>query len=244
VEGFSDVPDSCGKYGWTYSNGVIQLVKDVFSPIGGDTAKYFVDHLTSKRLYTPSECKNVGGFYGDMSGVPTCFQLKNLADGLAPGNTTGEYNTICAGLNKQATSPPQECYINKQIVGKPNVEFTVTLDNTPLKIQSGTVLLYTEEECTKLGGFFINSAKIKTTTGLSTRDMIVKNFPTLNKLTELDVNNALSLNGYDMGMCSKGGDKEILNLICAAGNTTISKATDAVKNGANNAYNYIASIGS
>jgi hypothetical protein len=246
VEGFdgTDVPDSCGKYGWTYSNGLIQLAKDVTSPYGEKVVTQTVDRLTAIRLYTPTECKNVGGFYGEQNGTPVCYQLKNLAEGInVPNNVTGYYNFACAGLNKQPAPPPQECYVNKQVIGKPNVEFTVNIGNTPLKVQSGTVMLYTKDDCKKLGGAFVNSATIKTETGLSTRDWIVRMSPFLSGLTELDVNTALSLNGYDMGICKKE-DGTILNITCAAGNTTLSKITDTITSGTHNAYNYISSIGS
>jgi hypothetical protein len=242
TEGFDgkDVPDSCGKYGWTYSNGIIQLAKDMSSPFGEDTVKHSVDGLTANRLYTPAECKNVGGFYGVQGGSPICYQLKNLADGLVEGNVTGYYTSICAGLNKQPTAPPQECYVNKEVSGKPNVEFTVTLDDRPLKVQAGTVRIYTKEECTKLGGTFINSSTIKTESGLSTRDWIVQRWSFLSKLTELDVNSALSKNGYDVGICSNA-DGTIYNITCAAGNTTMSKIADTVTSGAHSVYNYISS---
>ena len=241
-DGTADVPDSCGKYGWTYSKGIIQLVKDFLS-ISSAKEEYVtqvIDSITKYRHYTPADCKSVGGLYAINNGQSFCYQVKNLADGIANGNATGWFDLTCAGLNKQSTSPPQECYINKQVVGKPNVEFTVHLDKYPLKVESGTVMLYTKDECTKLGGAFIDSNVIKKENdGLSVTKWIARQYPFLSKLKEKDVNAALSANGYDKGMCLKGD--VVLNAVCAAGNTTFSKVADSMSSGLHGIYNYVSS---
>ena len=232
TEGFDDtkkdVPDTCKKAGWTYSKGILQVVKDFITPFGDAAAKEQITKLTQYRNYTPAACKSLGGWYTIVQGIPICYDVKDPTQPITEANVMGIYNTNCAGLNSQSTSPPPECYVNKQVAGTPNVEFTVTLGDNPLKVPAGAVLLYTKEECDKLGGEFLNAGTIKDQIKMSARNWLAAVFPFLSKLTELDVNNILAANGYDRGFCKDNKKDLIFNMVCAAGNTTFSKATDAV----------------
>ena len=233
VDGFvdetkKDVPDTCKKAGWTYSKGVLQVVKDFVTPHSDTLAKNTISDLTKYRQYTPADCKSLGGWYKPVQGLHLCYDVKDATQPITEANVLGIYNINCAGLNSQSTSPPPECYINKQVAGTPNVEFTVTLGANPLKVPAGAVLLYTQEECNKLGGEFVNAGIIKDKAKMSARDWLATVFPFLSKLTELDVNNILSANGYDKGFCKDNKKDLIFNMVCAAGNTGLSKATDAV----------------
>jgi len=241
VEGFeegssTDVPDVCKKAGWTYSKGILQVIKDFYTPYGDSLVKEATKQVTQLRNYTRAECKSLGGIYSISSeGVPICWEEKSAA------NEVSLYNIKCVGLNSQSTPPPQECYVNKEVIGKPNVEFTVKIGDFPLKVPAGTVLLYTQEECDKLGGDFINAGIIKDQGHMSARDWILLSAPFLSKLTDADVNDVLAANGYDKGMC-KSKDNVIYNVVCAAGNTGFSKAIDTVSSGAHAAFNRISKV--
>uniref|UniRef100_A0A6C0K504 Uncharacterized protein n=1 Tax=viral metagenome TaxID=1070528 RepID=A0A6C0K504_9ZZZZ len=242
VDGFvdetkKDVPDTCKKAGWTYSKGILQVVKDFVTPYSDQLAKKTISDLTRYRQYTPADCKSLGGWYTTVQGLQLCYDVKDPTQPITEANVIGIYNMNCSGLNSISTSPPPECYINKQVAGTPNVEFTVTLANNPLKVPAGAVLLYTQEECNKLGGEFINAGIIKDKAKISARDWLAATFPFLSKLTELDVNNILSANGYDKGFCKDNKKDLIFNMVCAAGNTGLSKASDAAASALNSLSN-------
>ena len=183
VEGFATkvpaVPSFCGTYGYT--------TKDI------DPKK-----IPKERAYTASDCEALKGVlrYGTQ-----CVKLKSIKqddDGnfdLSEENIKINYSKKCGGLNHQNTTRPSEC----GSVGKPNVEFSITLQEKKLKIPANSFMVYTEDECINtLNGTFQNLQTFKDQTKKSEKELAADFGFNLN-----EVKLAIKKNGGDdIGFCS------------------------------------------
>ena len=141
VETFVDapIPKFCGQLGFKMDaeQAFYNNVQDY------DTARY----------YTGAQCEKLGGKLG-----PNLHCIKSNEKG---GET--DFSVLCKGLNKKATSTPEEC-------GSDGTVFTATekqklsppgckgkLCNQDVSILNKHLRSYTEEECATLGGAFSDS---------------------------------------------------------------------------------------
>jgi len=185
VEGFANkkgpsVPDYCGTYGY--------FVKNLNNP----------KNIEKQRLYTISECEALKG--ASRNGWE-CLKLKNMKQDengkydLSQENIKWSYSDKCGGLNYQSTARPSEC----GSVGKPNVEFKITINGKKIKILANSIMLYTQDECENiLQGSFIN-LPIFLTMVHKTR----KEFAAQSGIKIGELNKIIKMNGgEDMGFCN------------------------------------------
>jgi hypothetical protein len=189
AEGFEEkpevvpVPDTCGKYGWSFSKGIAQIFSQLNQPIPDDF---------KRRQYTPSDCAGLGGKFerGDCS--------------VTEGAKTVSYGQKCRGLNAQSTPVPVECGINSKYPGKPLKGFKITFQGTPITFLDNTLRIYNKQECvSELSGGFINLAVIKEVTKKSLNELVAeakdKNGNPVFDIKE--INAALTANGSEYGLC-------------------------------------------
>jgi hypothetical protein len=188
-EGFEEkpevvpVPDSCEKYGWGFSKGVVQIFSQLDQPLPQDF---------QRRQYTPSDCRALGGKFvnGDCK--------------VTEGDATFSYGMKCRGLNAQSTPVPVECGINSTYPGKPLKGFTITYQGTPITVLDNTVRIYNKDECvSELSGNFINLATVKDMTKKSLNELVAENVDKNgNPIFDIkEINAALAANGSEYGVC-------------------------------------------
>ena len=150
-EGFASkkAPDFCGTYGYTE--------KDITNP----------KKIADVRKYTKSDCDALKGVlrYGwECLKVSKKTKRKNRKE--AEEEEDGEeeadapidekdikknYSKACAALNSQDTTQPSEC----GGIGRPNLAFTLTVEDKSFKVKPDMFMVYTQDECeTQLGGTF------------------------------------------------------------------------------------------
>jgi len=196
IEGFKDesVPDLCGKYGWSYSDGIQKMIKD----LDGSA-------LPPKRLYTPSGCTGIGGNYQ----FGQCLKLKNetknkygFYDDMSPNNIIKDFGELCKGLNSQKTDAPTECNVDGKPLGKGNKAVTFTFRKKTLTLPENSIRIYTQDECaTQLKGQFVGVATIEEQTKMSLIDLVKAMNRDEKVISIEDVNKILDANGRDMGIC-------------------------------------------
>jgi len=214
-EGFASspsvIPDSCGKYGWNFSAGFLNVVQQLndLKVVGG----YPAELLTiSKQLrqYTHDDCSKMGGsFVQPSTGYPfinICVKPNDPARG-----NDGGFSAKCAGLNAQSTPGPIECTANGKPLGVPNKGLPIVYLGKHVIIPDGVVQLYTKDECNTLGGTLITIGFLEEKYN-ATREDIAKAF----LLRMEDVNQYLQLNGETAGVCVSNTDTTVYSIACAA----------------------------
>jgi hypothetical protein len=198
IEGFATkappVPGYCGTYGY--------MTKDAFNP----------KNIPTNRAYTPSDCESLGGAF--RSGWE-CLKLKKMKQDdegnydVSPGNIKFSYSEKCGGLNYQTTSRPSEC----GLIGRPNVEFSITWRGKKTKILANSFIVYTQDECeNQLKGTFVNLQTILDETKKTRKQFIAETGIPIN-----EINRAIKINGgEEMGLCSASdpGTEPNFSLAC------------------------------
>ena len=221
-EGFASsmVPDICGKYGWNFSKGVLniaQQAKDL--NLGGTYPAAFLDLSKEIRQYTPSDCDKLGGtfFQPTQSGIITqlienmCIKLKDPSQGFQESNIERVYSQSCGGLNAQSTPGPLECSANGKPIGVPNKGLPIVFEGKNIIIPDGTVQLYTKDECNTLEGNLFTVNSLDEDYKIS-RKMLAEAY----QVRLEDINAFLQLNGENVGMCVSKDGRMVYSLACAA----------------------------
>jgi hypothetical protein len=221
-EGFASsvVPDSCGKYGWNFSKGLLNVAKQATDlKLGGTFPDSFLMLSKEIRQYTPAECDKLGGtFYqptqfGTLTGMieNMCIKLKDPSKGITESNVVRIFGGACAGLNAQSTPGPLECSANGKPLGVPNKGLPIVFEGKNIIIPDGTFQLYTKEECGTLEGNLVTVNSIEEETKFSRKQLAE-----LYQIRLEDLNTYLQLNGENVGVCISKDGRTVYSLACAA----------------------------
>lgn len=221
-EGFASsvVPDSCGKYGWNFSKGLLKIAQQANDlKLGGTFPSSFLNIAKELRQYTPAECDKLGGtFYqptqfGTLTGMieNMCIKLKDPSQGIQESNIVRIFGGACAGLNAQSTPGPLECSANGKPLGVPNKGLPIVFEGKNIIIPDGTFQLYTKDECDTLEGVLFTVNSIEEETKFSR-----KQIAELYQIRLEDLNSFLQLNGENVGMCISKDGRTVYSLACAA----------------------------
>jgi len=126
-EGFKDaIPAYCGSAGFVPSPALLKL--------------FGMKEKDTRRAYTESECAKIEGStykYG------VCTVVKD--------GKTIQCSETCKELNKIPSQPPEECYVDKKLIGITNKEFKIKGDKV-MTFPENSIRLYTVKECESLNG--------------------------------------------------------------------------------------------
>jgi hypothetical protein len=145
VETFIDapIPEFCGQIGFK---------------MNAEQAFYMnnIQGYDNTRYYTDAQCKKLGGFIKGSN--LHCVKMNDKRT-----KEEADYSMLCKGLNKKATYTPEEC-------GSYGTPFTATekykmsfpdckgkFCDKDVSVLNKHLRSYTEEECTLLGGFFMDT---------------------------------------------------------------------------------------
>ena len=218
-EGFASsvIPDLCGKYGWNYSKGFINVAQQLNDlKLFGSSPAAILELTKGARQYTHADCDKLGGTLSQppvsYTLVNMCVKLKDASQGLQQNNNVDKnYSDACSGLNAQSTPGPLECTANGKPLGVPNKGLPIVYLGKNIIIPDGTVQLYTKDECDTIGGNLITVNGLEQQFKVS-RDTLAKSF----QLRIEDINTFLQLNGENVGACLSKSDTTNYSLACAA----------------------------
>jgi len=220
-----EVPPLCEKYGYPLSKGIHKLYTDFTN--NTDPKKDSMLDIFTNRQYTPSDCSNLSGIYtpGIFGVGGNCFQLNDTTKGeygynTDPSNITRKFNEYCSGLNAETPALPPECKTGKDDTpGTLLKSFTITFLGKPYTISDGTLRLYTQAECDKLEGEFVNVGTIEKETKKSLDQLVadIKDEKGNPVYSMAEITKALSINDAAKGICYSKDQNNFINysIACA-----------------------------
>jgi len=221
-----EVPPLCGKYGFPLSKGLHKLYTDFTN--NTDPTKDPGLSMFINRHYTPADCTNLGGSYIPVfvGAGGNCFQLNDTtkseygAYNMDSKNITRKFNEYCSGLNAETTDIPPECNTGKNDTpGTLLKSFTITYLGKPYTISDGTLRLYTQAECDKLEGEFVNVGTIEKATKTSLDQLVadMKDQKGNPVYSMAEITKALSINDAAKGICFSKNQSNFINysIACA-----------------------------